>query len=94
MGTVGAATAPLWLPYVYGAGLTLGGNLTKFRNYIKTLNHMYGKDMKRIGLEYATGQGLERIGDFMIKHTTGMDSDQLSHKVLSPFVEPLNITDG
>lgn len=26
MGTVGAATAPLWLPQVYGAGLVLGGN--------------------------------------------------------------------
>lgn len=26
MGTVGAATAPLWLPQVYGAGLALGGN--------------------------------------------------------------------
>ena len=26
MGTVGAATAPLWLPEIYGAGLVLGGN--------------------------------------------------------------------
>lgn len=26
MGTVGAATAPLWLPEIYGAGLALGGN--------------------------------------------------------------------
>ena len=26
MGTVGAATAPLWLPQLYGAGLTLGSN--------------------------------------------------------------------
>lgn len=34
---------------------------------------MYGKDVKRIGLEYAAGQGLERIGDFV--NTTGMDSD-------------------
>ena len=33
---------------------------------------MYGKDVKRIGLEYATGQGLERIGDFMMKHTMGI----------------------
>jgi hypothetical protein len=55
---------------------------------------MYGKDVKRIGLEYATGQGLERIGDFMMKHTTGMDSDQASYKLLSPLVEPLDITDG
>lgn len=55
---------------------------------------MYGKDVKRIGIEYATGQGLERIGDFMMKHTTGMDSDQASYKLLSPLVEPLDITDG
>lgn len=55
---------------------------------------MYGKDVKRIGVEYATGQGLERIGDFMMKHTTGMDSDQASYKLLSPLVEPLDITDG
>ena len=55
---------------------------------------MYGEDVKRIGLEYAAGQGLERIGDSMVKHTTGMDSDQLSYKALSPLVEPLNITDG
>jgi hypothetical protein len=33
---------------------------------------MYGKDVKRIGIEYATGQGLERIGDFMMKHTMGI----------------------
>lgn len=66
----------------------------KFREYIKTLNRMYGKDVKRIGLEYATGQGLERIGDFMMKHTIGMDSDQTSYKLLSPLVEPLDITDG
>lgn len=66
----------------------------KLRKYIETLNHMYGKDVKRIGLEYATGQGLERIGDFMMKHTIGMDSDQASHKLLSPIVEPLDITDG
>ena len=92
MGTVGAATAPLWLPEIYGARLVLGGNPTV--QYIKTLNHMYGKDVKRIGLEYATGQGLERIGDFMMKHTTGMDSDQASYKLLSPLVEPLDITDG
>nr|DAH76159.1 MAG TPA: hypothetical protein [Caudoviricetes sp.] len=26
MGTVGAATSPLWLPEIYGAGLVLGGN--------------------------------------------------------------------
>lgn len=80
IGTVGAATAPLWLPQVYGAGLALG--------------RMYGKDMARIGLEYATAQGLERIGDFVMKHTTGMDSDQASYKLLSPLVEPLDITDG
>lgn len=66
----------------------------KFRKYIETLNRMYGKDVKRVGLEYATGQGLERIGDFMMKHTTGMDSDQASYKLLSPLVEPLDITDG
>lgn len=72
----------------------LRDNFKKFRKYIKTLNHMYGKDVKRIGLEYATGQGLERIGDFMMKHTTGMDSDQASYKLLSPLVEPLDITDG
>ena len=72
----------------------LRDNFKKFRDYIKTLNHMYGKDVKRIGLEYAAGQGLERIGDFIMKHTTGMDSDQLSYKVLSPLVEPLNIKDG
>lgn len=78
MGTVGAATAPLWLPYAYKAGLVLGGN----------------KALRRIGLEYAIGQGLERAGDFMLKHTTGMDSDQASYKLLSPLVEPLDITDG
>lgn len=38
----------------------LRDNFKKFRKYTKTLNHMYGKDVKRIGLEYATGQGLER----------------------------------
>ena len=59
----------------------LRDNFKKFRKYIKTLNHMYGKDVKR-------------IGDFMMKHTTGMDSDQASYKLLSPLVEPLDITDG
>lgn len=55
---------------------------------------MYGKDVKRIGLEYATGQGLERIGDFAMKHTLGMDADETSYKLLSPFVEKTNLTDG
>lgn len=36
MGTVGAATAPLWLPQVYGAGLALGGKplVQQFANQI------------------------------------------------------------
>lgn len=36
MGTVGAATAPLWLPQVYGAGLALGGNpaVQQFTNQV------------------------------------------------------------
>ena len=55
---------------------------------------MYGKDVKRVGLEYATGQGLERIGDFMMKHTLGMDADETSHKLLSPIIEPLDISDS
>lgn len=74
MGTIGVATAPLWLPYVSRAGLELGA--------------------KRIGLEYAVGQGAERFGDFVMKRTTGMGSNQASHKLLSPLVEPLDITDG
>lgn len=78
----------------YSKKLQIRDNFKKFRKYIKTLNHMYGKDVKRIGLEYATGQGLERIGDFMMKHTIGMDSDQASYKLLSPLVEPLDITAG
>lgn len=36
MGTVGAATAPLWLPEIYGAGLVLGGNpaVQQFTNQV------------------------------------------------------------
>lgn len=36
MGTVGAATAPLWLPEIYGAGLVLGGNpaVQQFANQV------------------------------------------------------------
>lgn len=72
----------------------LRDNFKKFRKHIEKLNHMYGKDVKRIGLEYATGQGLERIGDFTMKHTLGMDADETSHKLLSPFIEKTNLTDG
>ena len=72
----------------------LRDNFKKFRKYIEMLNHMYGKDVKRIGLEYATGQGLERIGDFTMKHTLGMDADETSHKLLSPIIEPLDISDS
>lgn len=54
MGTIGVATAPLWLPEIYGAGLALGG-IPAVRKYIKMLAPVYGKDVKRIGLEYAAG---------------------------------------
>lgn len=43
MGTVGAATAPLWLPEIYGAGLVFGGN-PSVQNFTKQVLYGLGVD--------------------------------------------------
>lgn len=58
MGTVGAATAPLWLPQVYGAGLTLGGKPAVQQFASQTL-HGLGAD---IALKATTGYDYPEAG--------------------------------
>lgn len=101
MGIVGGTALVFGAPYIQHAFGQIGpmakylyGGLRQVPSNLRTLWNMYGKDVKRIGLEYATGQGLERIGDFAMKHALGMDADETSHKLLSPIIEPLDISDS
>ena len=58
MGTVGAATAPLWLPQVYGAGLALGGN-PAVQQFANQLLYGFGADT---ALKVTTGYDYSEAG--------------------------------
>lgn len=58
MGTVGAATAPLWLPEIYGAGLVLGGN-PDVQQFTKQVLYGLGADA---ALKATTGYDYSEAG--------------------------------
>lgn len=58
MGTVGAATAPLWLPEIYGAGLVLGGD-PAVQQFVKQALYGLGVDA---ALKATTGYDYSEAG--------------------------------
>lgn len=89
MGTVGAATAPLWLPEIYGAGLVLGGNpaVHQFANHVlyglgadTVLKAITGYDYSEAG-QRLFSKPLQRIG--LSKETSDYTS-QLIGDALNP----------
>ena len=89
MGTVGAATAPLWLPEIYGAGLVLGGNpaVQQFANQVlyglgadAALKATTGYDYSEAGQRLFSNP-LQRIG--LSKDTSDYTS-QLIGNALNP----------
>lgn len=89
MGTVGAATAPLWLPQVYGAGLALGGNpaVQQFANQVlyglgadAALKATTGYDYSEAGQRLFSNP-LQRIG---LSENTADYTSQLIGDALNP----------
>lgn len=89
MGTVGAATAPLWLPEIYGAGLVLSGNpaVQQFANQVlyglgadAALKATTGYDYSEAGQRLFSNP-LQRIG--LSKDTSDYTS-QLIGNALNP----------
>lgn len=89
MGTVGAATAPLWLPEIYGAGLVLGGNpaVQQFANQVlyglgadAALKATTGYDYSEAGQRLFSNP-LQRIG---LSENTADYTSQLIGNALNP----------
>ena len=89
MGTVGAATAPLWLPEIYGAGLVLGGNpaVQQFTNQVlyglgadAALKATTGYDYSEAGQRLFSNP-LQRIG---LSKDTADYTSQLVGSALNP----------